>query len=147
MTEKERSWLKLDEGEDVEWSGHPKIQRLIGFKFTSYIVTNQAIYRKSGILSRSVKKIDFDKVQNISFSQGALAKLFGYGNIEISTAGGSGVEMTFRGIQDPSEVQDLINSHIKKDQKGEKSRGTMQEMLSEIKKIREAVENIEENTS
>ena len=110
MKEDNFDWLSLDEDEKIIWSGNPKFQRLIGFKFTDYVVTNRALYRKSGIFSRSVKKIGLDKVQNISFSQGVIGKALGHGSIDISTAGGSGVEMRFLGIDDPKQVQETINN-------------------------------------
>ncbi|MFB6191564.1 MAG: PH domain-containing protein [Candidatus Nanohaloarchaea archaeon] len=136
----ELDWLTLDEDEEVLWSGNPKLQRLIGFTFTDYVVTDQALYRKSGIFSRNVQKIGYDKVQNTSFSQGILGKAFGYGNVEISTAGGSGVEMRFRAVSGPKEVQELVNRRIKSGGEGEKSkRELLAEILEEVRKIRESV--------
>lgn len=131
-------WLTLDDGEEVLWSGNPKLQRLIGFTFTDYVVTDQALYRKSGILSRNVKKIGYDKIQNTSFSQGFLGKTFGYGNVEISTAGSSGVEMRFATVEGPKNVQEMVNRRIESGKKNEKSeREIMLEILEEIKGIRE----------
>ncbi|MFB6209277.1 MAG: PH domain-containing protein [Candidatus Nanohaloarchaea archaeon] len=128
----EFDWLSLDEDEEFLWSGNPKIQRIIGFEITDYVVTNQGIYRKSGIFSRSVKKIGFEKVQNISFSQGILGKAFGYGTINISTAGSSGTEMRFASVEDPKKVQEMINKRIK-DQKDDEGEGDSQrEILEQI---------------
>jgi uncharacterized membrane protein YdbT with pleckstrin-like domain len=137
----ELDWLTLDDGEEVLWSGNPKLQRIIGFTFTDYVVTDQALYRKSGILSRNVKKIGYDKIQNTSFSQGLLGKTFGYGNVEISTAGSSGVEMRFTTVEDPKTVQELVNRRIESGKKDEKSeREIMLEILDEVRGIRENIE-------
>jgi uncharacterized membrane protein YdbT with pleckstrin-like domain len=137
----EFDWLSLDEGEEVLWSGNPKIQKIIGLKITDYVVTNQGIYRKSGLFSRSVKKIGFEKIQNISFSQGILGKSFGYGNIEISTAGSSGTEMRFISVSDPKEVQEMINKRIKEDKKdgeeGKTQKELLENILSEVREINE----------
>lgn len=122
-------WLSLDSDEEVVWSGNPKLQRLLGFTFTDYVATSDALYRKSGIFSRNVQKIGYDKIQNISFSQGILGKAFGYGNVDISTAGGSGVEMQFRSVEDPKSVQEEINRRIKT---GESDRKSKREILLEI---------------
>lgn len=161
-------WLSLDKGEEIIWSGQPRIKSIIpvvifgipmipvmglgiliilgayyGVKNTDFVVTSDSVYRKKGIFSRSVKKIDFDKVQNISFSQGIFGKQFGYGNIEISTAGGSGVEMRFRSIENPQEVQRKINDLIKdeqetnKSQKGRSEKEILEEILSEVKELNE----------
>ncbi|WEL19936.1 PH domain-containing protein [Candidatus Nanohalococcus occultus] len=136
---KEFDWLTLDSDEEVIWHGNPKIQRLIGFTFTDYVVTNQALYRKSGIFSRNVQKIGLDKVQNISFSQGLLGKNFGYGNVDISTAGGSGVEMRFLGIQEPKTVQETINRQTKTDKKGSEKteKDLLKAILGELQELNE----------
>lgn len=139
-------WLSLDDNEEVLWSGRPKLQKIIGIRFTDYVVTSEGLYRKSGIFSRSVQKIGFEKVQNISFSQGILGKQFGYGNIEISTAGGSGIEMRFGSIEDPKDVQQLINKRIKQEKsedsnKTENSRTELlEQILGELKDINQKLE-------
>lgn len=168
MEEQGFNWVSLDEDEEIIWSGEPRMHSILpaifvgvpmialfgvgllviaaaylNIKNTDFVVTNQGLYKKTGVLSRSVQKIGFDKVQNISFSQSALGNYFGYGNVEISTAGGSGIEMRFQAIEDPKEVQELINRQIK-DGGGvkQKSKDVMQRMLEELKKTREAVETI-----
>lgn len=163
-------WLSLDAGESVQWHGQPRVKSIIpavlvgipmilalglgilvmagaylSVKNTYYAVTSDALYVKKGILSRSVQRIEFSKVQNISFSQGILGSRFGYGNVEISTAGGSGVEMRFRSIQDPRKVQQLINEKMKpgtRDQEsssesssGRTEKEVLEEILSEVKDL------------
>lgn len=143
IMEDEFDWLSLDESEEVLWKGNPKIQRILGIKITDYVVTNRGLYRKAGLFSRSVKKVDFNKVQNISFSQGILGKKFGYGNVEISTAGSSGIEMMYAGIENPKNVQEMINKRIKQDTVEETSDGDaseielLEDILKEIKEINE----------
>ncbi|XGI83301.1 PH domain-containing protein [Halorutilales archaeon Cl-col2-1] len=166
-------WLSLDDDEEVIWSGEPRIKSiapavvlgvilipLVGLglvviagaylhvKNTDYVVTTDGLYKKTGTLSREVQKIGFDKVQNISFSQGALGNYFGYGNVEISTAGGSGVEMRFKSIAEPKEVQELINKEISRRTQESEDSDTGDEMtrqiLEEIRRTRKAVESIDE---
>lgn len=158
-------WVSLDSDEKVEWSGKPRIVSIIPsivigifllpfaglglvvmiasylqIKNTDFVVTNQGLYQKQGVLSRSVQKIGFDKVQNISFNQGVLGNYFGYGNVAISTAGGSGVEMSFNSIENPKEVQELINRHIRSgDEDRRTERDIMLEMLEELKEIRKTL--------
>lgn len=140
----ELDWLSLDEDEEVVWSGSPRLQRLVGFVITDYVITNQGLYRKKGLLSRDVQKIGFDKVQNTSFSQGFLGRSFGYGNVEISTAGGSGIEMRFAGVDEPEKVQREINNRIKDDfgQGRAEEENVQQEMLEELRRIRSELERL-----
>lgn len=144
----EYDWLSLDENEEILWEGRPRIQKIIGIGITDYVVTSEGLYRKSGIFSRSVQKIGFEKIQNTSFSQGILGKSFGYGNIEISTAGGSGIEMRFISIDSPREVQELINKRIKHGKEDSAETGRSQKellkmILEELEKTRKAVESLE----
>lgn len=169
----EFDWLTLDDGEHVQWSGNPHVYSivpalivglplslvLIGIPIvvgaylnrenTVYLLTNEALYRKSGILSRDVQKIEFEKVQNISYSQGALGNYFGYGTVDISTAGGTGVEMQFRAVPDPKAVQQRINEQSRRargkggsedDDANEAPEAVLDDIRTELRAIRRAVE-------
>ena len=163
----EFDWLTLDDGERVLWSGQPHFYSivpalvvgiplslvLIGIplvvgtylnrKNTHYVLTTDALYQKRGVFSRSVRKIAFEKIQNTSYSQGALGKHFGYGNIDISTAGGSGVEMQFGSVPDPKGVQERINQRIRQSRGSreehedeETSAEVLDDILAELRAIR-----------
>lgn len=135
--EQEFDWVSFDDDEEILWHGAPDelsmvpavlvgipLIPLIGIgliiiaasylqiKHTDYVVTNKRLYKKQGMLSRNVIKIDVDKIQNLSFKQGVLGNLLGFGSVEISTAGGGGVQMRFRWIEEPREVHDLITKRI-----------------------------------
>jgi uncharacterized membrane protein YdbT with pleckstrin-like domain len=161
-------WLTLEDGESIRWAstphkyslvpafvvGIPLSLVLIGIPIvvasylqytnTNYVVTNRGLYSKRGILSRDVQQIGFDKVQNISYSQSALGSSFGYGSVDVSTAGGSGVELQFRSIPDPASVQELIAGEIDDRQRGESgstpdSEAVLDDILAELRTIRRAV--------
>jgi uncharacterized membrane protein YdbT with pleckstrin-like domain len=164
-------WLTLDDNEEVLWSGEPRMASIapaiiigiplsvigigiliivgayLNIKNTDFVVTNEGLYKKTGVLSRSVQKIGFEKVQNISFSQGIIANYFGYGNVEISTAGGSGVEMRFNGIDDPKSVQERVATEMKKHTGKEKKEiegeDTMELVLEELRETRKVLMRIE----
>ena len=168
-------WISLDDDEEVVWAdtphksslvpalvvGVPLAIILVGIPIivaaylhrenTEYVVTTDALYRKSGVLSRNVQRVDFDKVQNISFSQGVVGNYFGYGKVDISTAGGSGVEMQFQSVADPKSVQERINRLIKENRRGSDRRGedapgkeaVLDEILAELRTMRETFERIE----
>lgn len=165
----EYEWLTLDADEEVLWSsrahryslytnlaaGVVLLVFLVGvfvivgswltYRNTNYVVTTKRIYAKRGILSRNVQTVDFGKVQNINYTQTALGTQFGYGNVEISTAGSSGAEITFRSIPDPADVQELIDREIKDDGDGsrEDAEGTddvLDDVLEELRAIRHLLE-------
>jgi len=114
---------------------------------TQYVVTTtDGLYKKTGVLSRDVQRIDFGKVQNTSYSQGFFGSRFGYGNVDISTAGGSGIEMQFRSVPEPREIQELINKRVKGSrgepttESGETKRDVLDEILGELRAIRSTLD-------
>jgi len=109
---------------------------------TNYVVTNRGLYSKRGILSRDVQQIGFEKVQNISYSQSVLGSSFGYGSVNVSTAGGSGVELKFRSIPDPASVQELIAREVDDREQADAGEGdgaddVLNEILHELRAIRQ----------
>ena len=109
---------------------------------TNYVVTNRGLYSKRGVLSRDVQQIGFDKVQNISYSQSALGSYFGYGSVDVSTDGGSGIELQFRSIPAPAAVQELIAREIDSRQQTESDstkEDVLDSILTELRVIRQAV--------
>lgn len=81
-----------------------------------YLITTQEVYKKQGLVSRTVKNIALDKVQNTSFTQSVMGRLFSYGNVHIDTAGSGGTEMVFDSVGDPESVVGHITRHIDKQQ-------------------------------
>jgi uncharacterized membrane protein YdbT with pleckstrin-like domain len=164
-------WLTLDEDEEIVWSGNPHESSLIpalvvGLALsvilvglliiagaylqrenTQYVVTTDALYKKTGVLSRDVQRIDFGKVQNTSYSQGFFGSRFGYGNVDVSTAGGSGIEMQFASVPNPREVQELINKRVKASrgdrttESGETKRDVLDDILVELRAIRAGLDS------
>ncbi|QIO22363.1 PH domain-containing protein [Haloarcula sp. JP-L23] len=165
-------WLTLDDDEDVVWSGQPSSESLYGaYLFgvpmillfglgivviasaylrqqnTDYLITTKGVYKKTGIFSRAVTEIEFEKVQNTSFSVGAIGRYFGYGDVMISTAGGSGVEMTLQGVEDPQAVQKQLSRRVKRAQgetadaaDGESKADVLDEILVELRAIRRSLD-------
>ncbi|MFC7177323.1 PH domain-containing protein [Halosegnis marinus] len=172
-TEGTFDWLSLDEGEEVVWQGIPHKSSLVPAlvvgvplslvlvgvaiiaaaylqrENTEYVVTTDALYRKSGVFSRNVQRVDFGKVQNTTYTQGFFGKQFGYGTVGISTAGGAGVELSFDSVPDPKDVQERINKRVKgdgRDEAGDKE-AVLDEILDELRAIRTAMEEEEPPTS
>ncbi|WP_193310220.1 PH domain-containing protein [Halorubrum halophilum] len=159
-------WLTLEDGESIQWASTPHkysvvpalivgvplslvlvgipivVAAYLQYTNTNYVVTNRGLYSKRGVLSRDVQQIGFDKVQNISYSQSALGSTFGYGSVDVSTAGGSGIELQFRSIPDPAAVQELISRAIDGRQQPESDstkEDVLDAILAELRVIRQAV--------
>ena len=172
----ELDWFTPEPDEEVLWASRmhrsalysslaislPFVLVLVGIAFvagswlwyqnTHYVVTDRRIYAKRGVLSRNVKTIDFEKVQNINYRQGPLGAQFGYGTVEISTAGSSDVELAFRSVPDPAAVQELIDREINRGRNRGRDRGeasdrtddpeaVLAEILEELRAIRGLLED------
>jgi len=163
-------WLTLDEDEEILWAGQPASETMYGAYLvgvplillvglglliiasaylsrenTDYVITTKSVYKKTGIFSRSVAEVEYEKVQNTSFSVGVVGRYFDYGNVEISTAGGSGVEMTLRGVSSPQDVQKRLSRRVKEIQGSsggdeEAKPDVLDDILTELRAIRVAVE-------
>jgi uncharacterized membrane protein YdbT with pleckstrin-like domain len=171
MAENSIDWANLDESEEILWKGQPRMKSIlpalvIGIPLsvvgiglliiigaylqitnTNFLVTNQGLYKKTGILSRNVQKIGFDKVQNISFSQGIFGSQFDYGNIEISTAGGQGVEMRFNSIDNPRNVENIINRNLDHSSESSSDRTAQRsndQVVKELQEIKEVLKSIDQ---
>jgi len=89
-----------------------------------YIITNQRIMYKSGIIRNDTNKAtNFDQLQNISVEITAREKIVAwilnkissslekYGDVYISTAGQSGDNMKFDGVKRPHRFQDKADDY------------------------------------
>jgi uncharacterized membrane protein YdbT with pleckstrin-like domain len=164
-------WLTLDSDEEILWTGEPATESLYGAYIvgvpmilalgvglliiagahlarsnTDYVLTTKSVYKKTGVMSRSVAEIEHKKIQNTSFAIDAVGRFLGYGNVEISTAGGSGVEMRLRAVTDPQDVQQRLSKRVTEVQgsatgsDGPSKEEVLEAILTELRTIREAVE-------
>lgn len=75
----------------------------------TYLVTTHQVYVKRGLISRTVKNLHVDQIQNTSFTESLLGRLFSYGHVRIDTAGSEGAEIVLRNVANPDEVLGLIS--------------------------------------
>ncbi|MFQ3293608.1 MAG: putative membrane protein YdbT with pleckstrin-like domain [Natrialbaceae archaeon] len=72
-----------------------------------YVITDEALYMKRGVLTRSVTQANLETVQNSSFGQGITGSIFGYGSVMFEIAGGG--DLSFRAIEDPRAIRALVD--------------------------------------
>ncbi|MFC4440259.1 MULTISPECIES: PH domain-containing protein [Natrialbaceae] len=70
-----------------------------------YVITDEEIYVKYGLISRDVTQIRLDRVQNTAYNQSALERALSFGNVVIYTAGTSTEDVTFRSVPNPERVK------------------------------------------
>ncbi|OYR47428.1 MULTISPECIES: PH domain-containing protein [unclassified Halorubrum] len=72
-----------------------------------YVITEEALYVKRGVLTRSVTQANLETVQNSSFEQDITGSIFGYGSVTFEIAGGD--DLSFRAIEDPRAIRALVD--------------------------------------
>jgi len=71
---------------------------------THYVVTNQRLRIRRGILAKKIQQTRIDRVQNVNTDQRLLDRILRVGTVDFDTAGTDDSDFTFRGIANPDEV-------------------------------------------
>ncbi len=80
---------------------------LIKWWFTSYVLTNERLITRSGVVARSGVEIPLENIANVLFSQNVVERILGAGDLLIESAGESG-QSPFNDIPKPDEFQALL---------------------------------------
>ncbi|MFC7028907.1 PH domain-containing protein [Halomicroarcula sp. GCM10025324] len=81
--------------------------KYIALQGVQYVITDEALYVKRGVLTRSVTQANLETVQNSSFGQDITGSIFGYGSVTFEIAGGD--DLSFRAIEDPRAIRALVD--------------------------------------
>jgi uncharacterized membrane protein YdbT with pleckstrin-like domain len=71
---------------------------------TRYVITNQRLHIKRGILGRRVQQTRIERVQNVNTSQSFVDRLLRVGSVDFDTAGTDDSDFVFYGVSQPDEV-------------------------------------------
>ncbi len=97
------------------------LPRLARWWFTRYIITNERIIVRSGILARAGKEIPLEVINDVSFSQSILERLLRSGDLMLESAGEQG-QSRFTDVPRPQEVQAVVY-RLREDRIGRLSTG------------------------
>jgi uncharacterized membrane protein YdbT with pleckstrin-like domain len=85
---------------------------LVGFvkrMATTYMVSNQRLYIRRGILAKNVQQTRIDRVQNVNTNQTLFQRILSVGTVDFDTAGTDDSEFRFLGIADPGGVVGAVD--------------------------------------
>ncbi len=74
---------------------------------TYFVVTNQRVVYRTGVVARKGAEIPLDRITNINFAQRMFERIIGAGNLEVQSAGEQGTT-TFDFVRHPDGVQQEI---------------------------------------
>jgi len=83
------------------------IAPLVKWWFTAYILTNERLITRSGVIARSGVEIPLENIANVLFHQNVVERILGSGDLLIESAGESG-QSRFNDIPKPDEFQALL---------------------------------------
>jgi uncharacterized membrane protein YdbT with pleckstrin-like domain len=71
---------------------------------TTYMVSNQRLYIRRGILSKHEQQTRIDRVQNVNTNQSVVERVLRVGTVDFDTAGTDDSEFRFVGLSSPARV-------------------------------------------
>lgn len=82
-----------------------------------YELTTQRIIHQTGLLSRRTDRIEVIDIDDVSFEQGLVQRMFGIGTIRIDSSDRSHPVLTMRGIANVHEVAGLFDDTRRKERR------------------------------
>lgn len=83
--------------------------RYYSWKVNIWVVTNFRVIDETGLLSHYAKESPLDKINNVSYDQTLIGRLFNYGHVEIQTAAEVGATDYFN-VNHPKRLKDTITA-------------------------------------
>lgn len=95
----------------------------VAWELRYYIITDKSLRIREGALQLREMTLTFQNVQNVNIEQGPLQRLFGFAEVTLRTAGGSGTsqgdegaqsghQAVLHGLENAAEIRDLIRDHL-----------------------------------
>jgi uncharacterized membrane protein YdbT with pleckstrin-like domain len=88
------------------WAGWLGLEYLQWLR-TYFVVTDQRVLLRTGVLARHGVEIPLDRITNINYHQGIWERIIGAGDLDIESAGEEG-DTTFQNVRHPDDVQNEI---------------------------------------
>jgi uncharacterized membrane protein YdbT with pleckstrin-like domain len=95
--------------------------RYAQWRTTRFAVTDRRVAYESGLVSRHGVSIPINRVNNVNFHQGAIARALSNGTVVIESAGETG-ESVFENIPHPEQVRQVIFNQMDGDEHNDAAR-------------------------
>jgi membrane protein YdbS with pleckstrin-like domain len=82
-----------------------------------YLLTTQRFIHETGILKRTTDRIEVIDIDDVSYEQRVVERIFGVGSIKISSSDRSHPELVLIGIEDVKNVADTIDDVRRKERR------------------------------
>ena len=85
------------------------LKRYLGWVTTNFVITNDRIIFREGVLAKQGIEIPLERVNNVNFGQSVFERMIGAGDLLIESGGEDG-QQRFTDIRKPHNVQNLITA-------------------------------------
>jgi membrane protein YdbS with pleckstrin-like domain len=86
------------------------LRTLIRWATSHFVVTNERVIHRQGLIAKNSMEIPLDRIQNVRFHQGVFERMIGAGDVILESAGEQGTN-TFSDIRHPERTQKVIYEH------------------------------------
>lgn len=86
------------------------IYKIIERRNNLWTVTNFRVIDEYGVFSNNSKESPLDKINNVSYRQPLIGRIFGYGDVQIQTAAEEGATI-HRMVENPRSLKDTITKY------------------------------------
>ena len=83
-------------------------------KMTTLTVTSMRTKLRTGLLARNITEVWHQDVRNVQLHQGFWHRIMGVGEIGVSSAAQSEIEIKVKGLPDPDRIKKLIDQYRKR---------------------------------
>lgn len=83
------------------------IALIVGFLIrlaTHYVVTNERLHIRRGLIARHVQETRLERVQNVNTDQSIIERVLQIGTVNFDTAGSGDFDFSFDGVAQPEKV-------------------------------------------
>ena len=87
------------------------LARYVKWTTTNFVVTNERLIHREGVIAKNGIEIPLDRVQTIRFNQSIFERMIGAGDLHIESGGERG-QQSFTDIRRPAKVQNEIYRQI-----------------------------------
>ncbi len=85
------------------------LYRYYTWKNDLWAVTNNRVIDESGVFTINSKESPIDKINNVSYRQSVIGRIFGYGDVQIQTAAEMG-ETNYTNISHPKKLKEALSN-------------------------------------
>lgn len=88
--------------------GTVAVLAVVRLRRTEYVITQGAVYTRTGIIGTRVAQTTYDKITDIQVNQDVWGRLFGYGALQVNTAGSAEAPIQMAGLLEPFVIKGIL---------------------------------------